>query len=86
MGLCWTGLIILTIKAPVTTAADDTSNFLKLFFGGNNAWYGKCPKISNTLFPTILAKILLLMHLFLKILSGMANSVDPDQTALSGAV
>ena len=26
------------------------------------------------------------MHLFLKILSGMANSVDPDQTAPSGAV
>ena len=24
---------------------------------------------------------MLLMHLFLKILSGMANSVDPDQTA-----
>ena len=26
------------------------------------------------------------MHLFLKILSGIANSVDPDQTAPSGAV
>ena len=26
------------------------------------------------------------MHLFLKILSGMTNSVDPDQTAPSGAV
>ena len=26
------------------------------------------------------------MQLFLKILSGMANSVDPDQTAPSGAV
>ena len=26
------------------------------------------------------------MQLFLKILSGMANSVDPDQTASSGAV
>ena len=26
------------------------------------------------------------MHLLLKILSGMANSVDPDQTAPSGAV
>ena len=48
--------------------------------------YGKCPKISNTLFSTILAWIMLLMHLFLKILSGMANSVDPDQTAPSGAV
>ena len=26
------------------------------------------------------------MQLFLKILSGMANSVDPDQTAPEGAV
>ena len=26
------------------------------------------------------------MQLFLKILSGMANSIDPDQTALSGAI
>ena len=26
------------------------------------------------------------MQLFLKILSGMANGVDPDQTAPSGAV
>ena len=26
---------------------------------------------------------MLLMHLFLKILSGMTNSVDPDQTAPS---
>ena len=26
------------------------------------------------------------MQLFLKILSGMENSVDPDQTAPSGAV
>ena len=26
------------------------------------------------------------MHMLLKILSGMANSVDPDQTAPSGAV
>ena len=48
--------------------------------------YGKCPKISNTLFHTILASILLFMLLLLKILSGMANSVDPDQTAPSGAV
>ena len=48
--------------------------------------YGKCPKIPNTLFHFILAKILLFMQLFLKVLSGMANSVDPDQTAPSGAV
>ena len=26
------------------------------------------------------------MQLFLKLLSGMENSVDPDQTALEGAV
>ena len=36
-------------------------------------------QISNTLFHTILASILLFMLLLLKILSGMANSVDPDQ-------
>ena len=46
----------------------------------------KCPKISNTLFHTILAQILLFMQQFLNILSGMASSVDPDQTAPSGAV
>ena len=45
--------------------------------------YSKCPKISDTLFHIILAYILLFMQLFLKILSGMANSVDPDQTAPS---
>ena len=43
-------------------------------------------KILNTLFHIILALILLFMQLFLKMLSGMANSVDPDQTAPSGAV
>ena len=42
--------------------------------------YGKCPKISNTLFHTVLALILLFMHLLLKILSGIANNVDLDQT------
>ena len=31
-------------------------------------------------------KICFFKHLFLKILSGMANSVDSDQTAASGAV
>ena len=48
--------------------------------------YSKCPKISNTLFHTFLAEILLFMHLSLKMLSGMANNEDPDQTAPSGAV
>ena len=45
--------------------------------------YDKCPKILKTLFHTILS---LFMQLFLEILSGMANSVDPDQTAPSVAV
>ena len=40
----------------------------------------------HTLFHTFLAKILLFMQFFLKILGGIANSVDPDQTAPSGAV
>ena len=44
-------------------------------------------KISNTLFHNFFAKLLLLMHLFLKILLGvMANSVDPDKgTVWSGS-
>ena len=48
--------------------------------------YGKCPKISNTSLLTLFALILFFMQLFLKILSEKANSVDPDQTAPSGAV
>ena len=48
--------------------------------------YSKCPKVSNTLFYTFLAQILLFMQLFPNILSGMANSADPDKTAPSGAV
>ena len=32
------------------------------------------------------SKFLLLMQLFLKLLSGMANSIDPDQTTPSGAI
>ena len=41
----------------------------------------RCPKISNTLFHTFLACILFFMQLCLKLLSRMANSVDPDLTA-----
>ena len=48
--------------------------------------YGNCLKILNTLIYTFLAQILLFMHLFPKIPSGMANSVDPDHTAPSGSV
>ena len=44
--------------------------------------YSKCTKISNILFRTFLAKILLFIQLIIKINSGMANSVDPDQTLL----
>ena len=46
--------------------------------------YGKCPEVSNTLFHTFLAKILLFRQLVFKILSEMANSADPDQTADQG--
>ena len=49
-------------------------------------WKSSYDKISNTLFYTFLAQILLFMQFFPKIPSGMANSVDPDQTAPSGAV
>ena len=47
--------------------------------------YGKCPKISNFV-PYLFCQHFAFTHLFLEILSGMANSVDPDQTAPSGAV
>ena len=47
--------------------------------------YGICPNISTTIFHCFLAQVLLFMQLFLKILCGMANCVDPDQTALEGA-
>ena len=51
-----------------------------------NIIYGICPKISNNLFYTFLAQILLFMQLFPKTSSGIANIVDPDQTAPEGAV
>ena len=43
-------------------------------------------KILITLYHTFLAKTLLFMQLFLKILSGMANNVDPYQTSSPGTV
>ena len=45
--------------------------------------YSKCPIILNTLLHTFLAYFCFScsFFFFLKILSGMANSVDPDQTA-----
>ena len=68
----------------------DTPSYLVLWAVtsslGHKTIYGKCSKIWNTLFHTFLAKILPFMLLFLKILTGMTNSVDPDQTAHSGAV
>ena len=48
--------------------------------------YGLYPKISNSLLQTLFAQILLFIQLFLKILSGMTNIVDADQTAPLGAV
>ena len=46
--------------------------------------YGKCPKISNTLFRTFLPKFCF-KQLFLIVLCGLANTVDSNQPAL-GAV
>ena len=43
-----------------------------------NLGYNTCPKISNTLFIIHLAFIFLFMQLFLNLLTGMANCVDPD--------
>ena len=45
--------------------------------------YGKRLKISKTLLYTILAQNFPFKQLCLRILSGMAISVDPDQTAPS---
>ena len=45
------------------------------------------PKNFEYFIHSIFALILLfIMQLFLKLLNGMANNVDPDQTAPSGAV
>ena len=46
-----------------------------------NIQYGKCPKISNTLFHTFIGLNFAFYTGFRKILSGMANNVDPDWTA-----
>ena len=43
--------------------------------------YGKFPKISNTYCILFWPKFLFFVQLFLKVLSGMTNSADPDQTA-----
>ena len=42
---------------------------------------GKCPKILNTLFLTLLGQFCSLYSYFLKILHEKVNSVDLDQTA-----
>ena len=42
--------------------------------------YGKCTTISITLFHTFWPKFCIFMQLFLKLLNGLANSVDSDQT------
>ena len=49
-------------------------------------WLKNAPYLIMMIINTFLAKILLFTKLFLKTLNGMANSVDPDQTAPSGAV
>ena len=42
--------------------------------------YGKCPKISNTLFHAFWLLVCAFNAVVTKIHSGMANNVDPDQT------
>ena len=52
--------------------------------------YGNCPKILKRFnlynFYNFYPYIFIFIPLFYKILGGMANSADPDQTALEGAV
>ena len=78
--------MMIMMCSGLTTLKDQTtghcySNLLMVY-----EIYGKCPKISTLYSILFFAQILLFMHLFLKISSGMAKSVDPDQTAPSGAV
>ena len=47
----------------------------------NETGYFKSPKNLNILFHTFFSLILLFIQLFIKIFSGKANNVDPDQTA-----
>ena len=47
--------------------------------------YGKCPSFKHFILYFFCVN-LLFMQLFLKILSGMSNSVDPNHTAPEGAV
>ena len=47
--------------------------------------YGKYPKFSNTFFHIFFGVNFVFMQFFLKMLSKMANSIDPDQTDPSGA-
>ena len=57
---------------PLTLGDNEDTRYVMLKENKNK--YGKCVKISNTFFNTFL-------HLLLKILSGMANSVDHDKKA-----
>ena len=47
-----------------------------------NIMINKCPLILSTLYHTSGDLVLLFMQLFLNILCGTANSVNPDQMAL----
>ena len=51
-----------------------------------NIEYDKSSKITNTSYRIFTGQKYAFMQLFLLIPSGMANSVDPDQPALEGAV
>ena len=56
-----------------------TKNSIKYFF------FFSCT-VNVIKFRMFLAKVFLIVQLLLKTLNAMANSVDPDQTAPSGAV
>ena len=51
-----------------------------------NVQQGNFPKNFEHFIPYFIGLNFLLGQLFHKLLSGMLNSVDPDQTAPSGAV
>ena len=76
---------ILANKILSQTSTTFTSNSVKQFrsvqFQSMTTNHSICSEILNTIPCFFLALILLFMQLFPNILSGMANSANPDETA-----
>ena len=66
--------------------AEAILNTHNMFFVEKLENYHKCPKFQILHWIYFWHNFCFFVQMFLKILSEMANSVDPDQTAPSGAV